>query len=355
MVCQLELLSNELLLDIMEYLDAYTLFKAFHGLNYRFNSLLRLCHVHLRINGLEYNIEQWNQSIPYFEQSQIRSLEVTDLDYVNISGYYVPEKCCNLRSVTIAHVCHRWLKHLFEHVLVLNQIRNLKVDNIQYDYEDSDNYSSILDTIFDQHGHRFTSLVSCGLLDFGLSRWQYRNISNIFPYLRRYITFGHELTQNLRRFLIENTPNLRTLGISTSSYISEEFFSKDVIKSVRELCILYMTDYSNLGRLLSMFPSLQRLHIQFTGYRRDQILDGVGLQKILENHLPDIQQFTTDFFNGVSEEVAKTFYTNEYWIRKKIVTKMVTDKNRKRRVETIYFGQLWRLPSSETPYYNNYW
>lgn len=354
MVCQLELLSNELLLDIMEYLDAYTLIKAFHGLNYRLNSLLRLCHVHLCVNSDEYNKEQWNQSIPYFEQSQIRSLEFREPPYyVDISGYYVPEKCCNLRSVTIAWMNHRWLKHLFEDVLVLNQIRTLKVDGIQPDYEDSDNCPSILDTIFNQHGHRFTSLINCALTNLGRYNGEYRNISNIFPHLRRYIIFGQTLTQDLRRFLHESTPNLRTLGISLSSYMSDEFFSKDVIKHVRELGILPMINYSNLGRLLLMFPSLQRLHIQSDCYR-DSILDGVGWQKILENHLPDIQQLTIDFIGGVSEEVAKTFYTNEFWLRKKVVTKMVTDKNRKRRVETIYFGQLWRLSNSEALYYGSW-
>jgi hypothetical protein len=36
----LELLANELLLDLFEYLNGIHLFRAFHGLNSRFNNLL---------------------------------------------------------------------------------------------------------------------------------------------------------------------------------------------------------------------------------------------------------------------------------------------------------------------------
>jgi hypothetical protein len=42
----LEILSNEVIMQIFEYLDAYHIFKAFLNLNFRFNQLLqdhRLC------------------------------------------------------------------------------------------------------------------------------------------------------------------------------------------------------------------------------------------------------------------------------------------------------------------------
>jgi hypothetical protein len=47
----LESLSNEILMDIFEYLDAYHLFKAFFNLNVRFSRLLRDHRMSLKLNS----------------------------------------------------------------------------------------------------------------------------------------------------------------------------------------------------------------------------------------------------------------------------------------------------------------
>ncbi len=47
----LEILSNEILMQIFEYLDGYHLFKGFFNLNYRFNRLLKDHRLNLKSNS----------------------------------------------------------------------------------------------------------------------------------------------------------------------------------------------------------------------------------------------------------------------------------------------------------------
>jgi hypothetical protein len=51
MVIVLEILSNEVLMQIFEYFDAYHLFKAFFNLNSRFNQLLKDYRLRLKLNS----------------------------------------------------------------------------------------------------------------------------------------------------------------------------------------------------------------------------------------------------------------------------------------------------------------
>ena len=51
MTTVLEILSNEILMQFFEYLDAYHLFKAFLDLNSRFNCLLEDRYLYLKFNS----------------------------------------------------------------------------------------------------------------------------------------------------------------------------------------------------------------------------------------------------------------------------------------------------------------
>ncbi|CAF4077973.1 unnamed protein product [Rotaria sordida] len=70
----LEPLSNELLLEIVEYLDVYELFTAFYGLNHRFNDLIRQCYLHVRFDPSRKSIETRNLITSTIDSSHVREL-----------------------------------------------------------------------------------------------------------------------------------------------------------------------------------------------------------------------------------------------------------------------------------------
>ncbi len=61
--------------------------------------------------------------------------------------------------------------------------------------------------------------------------------------------------------------------------------------------------------------------------------------------MPHLKQLTIDFDQSIDEDIAKIFYTGEFWSRKKVKIKMIINKtqSRYRLVKTIYFGNEWHF------------
>ena len=71
MVTVLEILSNEVIMQVFEHLDAYHLFKAFFNLNFRFNRLLtdhrlnfKFNSKHIRDND-KIDVKMWHTMVNY--------------------------------------------------------------------------------------------------------------------------------------------------------------------------------------------------------------------------------------------------------------------------------------------------
>lgn len=67
----LEILSNEVIMQFFEYLDAYHLFQAFFNLNFRFNQLLKDHRLYLKLNSKyihnndKIDIKTWHIMVNY--------------------------------------------------------------------------------------------------------------------------------------------------------------------------------------------------------------------------------------------------------------------------------------------------
>jgi hypothetical protein len=97
--------------------------------------------------------------------------------------------------------------------------------------------------------------------------------------------------------------------------------------------------------VLSKFPSLRRLYIDWQCSRQFPVLNGTQWQQLIEQYLPHLKQLTIDFDQPTDEDILQTFYKNEFWSTKKIKVKMVINKtqSRYRSVKTIYFGKEWHF------------
>jgi hypothetical protein len=336
---QLELLSNELLLEIFEYLDAYNLYQAFHGLNHRMNTLLQSANLHIILKSSYKNKSVWDTLTSFLNPLQIRVLSSYD-DDVKINKRFLSSAVKNLYSVRLYNISVKSINEICQRLSNDNQIKSLYITE-QYTYRGSDNHSSI-DTVFVDHGHQFTSLINLSLAIGGFK--EFPMVSFVFSQLRHLSIQSCYYTLNFFQFLQDRAPNLRSLkflGYVSGNPVPSQF----VIKHVHELHIQYPEALRSLAILLSMFPCLRRLRIEWVNSQRSQVVDGTQWQELIEKYLPQLKQLTIDFDEGTDAEIVKTFYTGDFWTKKRVNVKTLINKTGSRfpLVKTIYFGRQWHF------------
>jgi hypothetical protein len=343
-VNRLESLSNELFLEIFEYIDAYSLYEAFYGLNHRINSLLRLAQLHILYNSSNENKAVWDAISSFFSPSQIRVL--SSYDDIDISEPFLSAVKENLYSVRLYQKNPNSLDKIFQHLHKNNQIKCLHVTEKMPDRTPKN--LQIPDLLFVNHAHRFISLVNLSLSTYGTNNVPI--VSIVFSQLRHLSIKNCYWTTNLVRFLHDNTPNLRSLKFSSYSYMVD-VSSELSLKHIHELHMDCPGTISNLQTIFAKFPSLRRLHVGCQDTGRSNIVNGTQWQALIEKYFPTLKQLTIDFNEGVDEEIATTFYTGEFWLTKKVKVKMLVNKtsSRYRLVKTIYFGKQWQFEYNSNP------
>ena len=331
-VNQFESLSNELLLDIFEYLDVYNLYQTFYGLNHRLNNLLRLANLHIQSNSLYNNQTVWDSLKIFFNSSQIRILST--YNDANIDKEFLSSYNKNLRSICLVGVNRDYMDNILEYFSIDNQLNSIYLQN---NWEYATNKNSIVDLVLIKHAERLTSLINLSLVP-SYYIYQFSQVTVIFSKLRRLSITNCYLTTEFLQFLEKNTPNLRSLKYS-GYYSNENLISKN-IKHIDELDINGINDLSNLNMILSSFPCLRRLHIGWQYNRRYSIINGRQLQQIIEKYLSNLKQLTIDFDQSIDEEILKTFYIGEFWLKKKVKAKMIINKLQSRyRLWVIHKGR----------------
>ncbi|CAF3858930.1 unnamed protein product [Rotaria sordida] len=336
---RLESFSNELLLDIFEYLDAYNLYQAFYGLNYRINGVLQSAHLHIFYDSSNENKPGWDTLISSVNPSQIRILSC--YKDINIDNHFLSAAKENLRSLCLCKVYRPVINTIFQHFSSGNKIKCLSIREHSRFTKRSDH--SLFDLILIDNAHRFTSLVNLSL-----SCTRYMNVSSAgsvrFLQLRHLSISNCYWSTNFLQLLQSNIPNLKSLKF-IGHYHFLNLPSDFVLKRVDELHMNYSGNFVCLHNILSVFPCLRRLYIDQGSSRRYAIINGVQWQKLIENYLPDLRQLTIDFGDGIDDDIVEAFYTGEFWSTKKVNVKMIIDKtySRYRLVKTIYFGRQWQF------------
>jgi hypothetical protein len=334
---RLESFSNEVILDIFEYLDGYDLYQAFYGLNNRINTLLRSAQLHIRHHASKQNKTIWDTLISFMNPSQIRALsshDGTDIDKRILS---LPNE--NLRTICLHDMTKEYINEICQHFPVNNQIKCLSVKKKGGYYDQPTD--SIIDLLLVDQGHRFVSLAQLLIL---ASNWtQFPIVSVTFPQLRHLSIGSTYFSIEFLQFLQTNTPNLRSLKFIVVFYLSKPL--SIIVNHIHELHINDPNNFLYLQNILSKFPSLRRLHIDCQSSRRSSVIDGTQWQQLIEQYLPHLKQLTIDFDQGMDEDILQTFYKNEFWSTKKIKAKMLINKTqtRYRLVKTIYFGKEWHF------------
>ncbi|CAF0924264.1 unnamed protein product [Rotaria sordida] len=127
----LEPLSNELLLEIVEYLDVYELFTAFYGLNHRFNDLIRQCYLHVRFDPSRKSIETRNLITSTIDSSHflIFLLFFFNLHRIAIEEFYWREDIIEFLQNNILNLQSLYI-HTYSSILYQQSLSKYVLKNV---------------------------------------------------------------------------------------------------------------------------------------------------------------------------------------------------------------------------------
>ena len=340
---RLESLSNDVLIEIFDYLDGYSLCLAFVDLNERLNGLFRTAPMHLEFDGRKKEEHVWNSLDSLIHPAQIRSLVFRDVK--KIDDRFVTLSNVNLVSLIVSDIDHSFLKDLLRKLPKTVPVKHFAVSRIRNDHRSSN--SNVFSTLLEKKKHRLSTMVNA-VLSFDYYRVDFSTVRTHFLELRRLTLTVNTDCSDLFRFLQVNTPNLRSLKLRNWAHLSSDAIGSDLrLRQILELDMNYSDDYSPISHILQLFPSLKKLHLEWRRRHRSRPFPGGSeWQMILEQFLPNLRRFTLHFVDiGLDQSVLRTFYHNEFWTSRKVQGRMLIDRNRTQsaQVKTISFGRQWRF------------
>ena len=336
---QFEALSNEILLDIFEYLDAYHMCYTFYALNSRINSLLRLARLFISYNLSTVSQTVWDTvvSFPQFSQSRVLSISCTS----KVDEQILINSIQNLRTISCHSINLKSIDGICHQISPENQIKYLSVLERPAEWCDG-TILSLAHLLLVDHSHRFLSLTHLSLT----IPWnrKFPVVSIIFHHLQYLSLTNFYFSTDLLQFLCQNTPNLRSLKFL--GMFHPITWPSMVVKHVRELHINNLKKSSCLEGVLSNFPSLRRLHIDCEDQQRYTVFNGSLYQQLIERYCPDFKQLTIDFNPDADPELLSTFCQGDFWSRKrmKVKTSINPIQSRFPLIKSISFGKEWHFP-----------
>lgn len=328
---QFESLSNEILLDIFEYLDAYRMCQAFYGLNSRIDSVLQSARLHISCDLSTVFQPIWDAMISFPRLSHVRTLSVSCT--TKIDEQILANSMENLRTISLHSVCLKSIDELCQRIPHNNQINCLSVFEKSTEWHNGTTVC-LAHVLLINHSYRFLSLnYLCLSIP---SCKNFPIVSEIFNQLYYLSLTNFCFSTNLLEFLRDHTPNFRSLKFVGN--ICSIQSSSMIVKHVYELHIDSQSDSSRLEGILSNFPSIRRLHIESQNNRQHPVLNGSVYQRLIERYCPDLKQLTIHFTPAANEDVLSTFNKNDFWSKKEMnVKKSITP------IETISFGKEWHF------------
>lgn len=269
-----ELMSDEILIEIFEYIPLIDLFNTFVNLNYRLNYLLRYIHHGIILNEYE-NIDKYYLNILNYFSKQIYYIHIDYNPLINLKSF------SNLHSLII------YLPTKSQLLSINNEIMpNIKYLSI-----------GIINKI--NENILWTNL-------FGIKQFIKLNYCNLFQINLNENISLYKTNLNIKKLFITNIltkhffllllllPNLYQLQISISDVLLT--FDKNLIKfSHQNLRILKIEFFENipklnkLNKLISFVPNLEECHFIFVNLIK--IKHFIILQNIISNKLLKLKLF----------------------------------------------------------------
>ncbi|CAF2136623.1 unnamed protein product [Rotaria magnacalcarata] len=319
----LELLANELLLDIFEFLNVHNLFRAFHGLNTRIDQLLliQLQKYYLDFRSIaKHDFEFFSQQHLTSINDRIISLHISDdietpnLPELLLSHGYRISQFIHLKSLSIDSISSfDLLNQIILQCHELSYLTHLNI-MIQNNHDPEENFRDFINSIWS-----LTKLTHCNLdIQYPYATWllEMSAFSKSIKYLStRNISYNE---YNLSH-LIKHTPQLRgldmsSIGIFYNQYPRVTYSSLISLNMVVECALEFMKNF------FQRMPNLCYLTLEINNMN----LDGQALENILIKYFHNIKTFrfkmTVEFspLEDLEEQVDQCLdsFRSHYWIAK---------------------------------------
>jgi hypothetical protein len=284
-----ELLANELLLDLFEYLSTVHLPGAFLGLNSRFDTLI---FVHLRTYYLDFRSVSKNDFEIICQRylptiiDRTASFHLSNSDDSNsqqlelfLSYGLILCQFTHLRSLSLYNVRSKWTMSMiiddFHHLPHLKYLRLIKCHSL-FGYM---GHVHIFDTIWtlpklthfhldtEQNNFHVPTVISSSL----------ENVS----------IMGHCCHFSQLSRLFEKTPHLQSLHILLNYINNNDKHLQYPVQSITSLHLSNVYSKQVTTNLLQNMPNLNRLQIE----THHVLLDGCQLEQIIDDYLPKLKVF----------------------------------------------------------------
>jgi len=318
----LEFLSNELFLDIFEYLSAVHLLRAFYDLNIRLNNLLYL---HFKIHSFnfqsssKYNFDLiCHQYLPFITD-RIYSLRLSDDDdtpnQIDLFFSYGLsfQQFSHLQSLSINRIYSlNSMKLLINQLISLPHLIHLSITRyfILYNEEYDMNMIGCIG--------RLSKLISCHL-DITTDSEFYFSIPSIRSLSLKYLSLPYlDCTIKQLVTLIQYIPNLQSLTTSLTDFLKVLIRPVIVFSSIKIFKLNLHGSFHAMRSLLETMPNLEELKIEMIS----SYIDGYQWENLIENTLPNLIIFQLKMSFSLStqksrekqiDEILNSF-SNQFWI-----------------------------------------
>lgn len=280
-------MSNELLMDLFEYYDLYTLLISFSSLNSRIDHLLRHCQVHVDLDLVQPTdfIRFLAHILPQVNAKNIRSLHaskahqikvLTDdqsLDYFN-----------HLRSLDLKHISSNLLQSMVSRIS-FSHLQRLKLDITEDKERKTWSYS--------QH---FLDSNNCHHLR------TYNDVEGTVENIPSVLSIGHlnigSCTPHNFLTVLRRSPSLKCFrtGLDFSNR-SPRFVASYPIPCFHALTQLHLSPYgysqlSALIYLLQCVPRLRHLRLRAQLEGQPDCVDPIFWEKFFHTHLLELEHLS---------------------------------------------------------------
>ncbi|CAF1395101.1 unnamed protein product [Adineta ricciae] len=300
LLSRLELLPDEVLIEIFQYIPLIDLFNAFTNLNYRFNFLLRSLQLGVDIHQNESNNQHLLQALTFFAK-QIQYIHIDRHPFLNLNIFP------NLRSLII-------YLPTTKQVLSINSNQMPKLRRLWIGILAEKDQKQLCTSLFGEN--QFTKLDFCNLFEINFNATL--NCCQSLSTLRRLILTNCQTKDFI--ILLSFLPNLTELNIcicdvSTTYSHNLTNFSHENLRILKIEFVEKLSQLHILNCLISFVPYVQ----QFTLFLANliQIQDYIYLKNILLENFLQLRKLicSIDYYCQLtSNEMNNTFQK----LRKKI-------------------------------------
>ncbi|CAF0741564.1 unnamed protein product [Adineta ricciae] len=321
----LEQLANELLLEVFDYLDCLTIFRAFYGLNYRFNQLIIL---QIQKFDLDFRLVP-KCSFDLFCQQHLPLLKTRIVSLHLSNEINIPELPDSFRSyghrmnqfiilkfLSISCYSINMLRRILTECHNLSYLARLHIHTTNYDSME-DHYRYLIEAIW-----TLPHLTHCQIdVLYSSSAW-FSSMSTVSTSIQNLSTSGTSYSLTTLCNLLDHTPNLKQLEVGHVT-VTDDAPLAVTFPSLRSLRLICDTSIRSIQPFFQIIPNLCDLTVHVSNIESN----GSVWEQIFVDYLKNIKTFRLvmniqfgsyhdDFYEMKVEQLFNSF-RSDFWLKKR--------------------------------------